>query len=161
MMIRQVHPEDAAAIADIYNHYVLETTVSFETSPLSVEAMRARIQQVAAAYPFLVWEEDGHVLGYAYAHQWKERAAYAHTWESTIYLHPAQSGRGMGRRLMQELIPLCRVAGCRCVIACVTQENEASCAFHRALGFVQVSRFPKVGYKLGRWLDVVDFHLAL
>ena len=160
-MIRPVCPEDAAAIADIYNHYVQETTVSFETESLSVEAMRTRIRQVAAMYPFLVWEERGQVLGYAYAHQWKERAAYAYTWESTIYLHPAQVGRGMGRRLMQELIPLCRAAGCRGIIACITQENAASCAFHRALGFTQVSCFPKVGYKLGRWLDVVDFHLEL
>ena len=97
-MIRPVCPEDAAAIADIYNYYVQETTVSFETEPLSVESMRARILQVVAQYPFLVWEEEGQILGYAYAHQWKERAAYAYTWESTIYLHPAQLGRGMGRR---------------------------------------------------------------
>ena len=76
-MIRPVCSDDAAALAGIYNYYVQETTISFESAPLSVADMRARIEQTAAAYPFLVWEEAGQVLGYAYAHAWKERAAYA------------------------------------------------------------------------------------
>ena len=161
MMIRPVSADDAAVIAAIYNHYVLETTISFETEALSVDAMRSRIETTAAEDPFLVWEERGAVLGYAYAHRWKERAAYAATWESTIYLRPDCARRGMGRRLMQELLPLCRAAGCRSLIACVTEENTASCAFHRSLGFRQVSCFPKVGCKFARLLDVVDFYLAL
>jgi DNA-binding CsgD family transcriptional regulator/GNAT superfamily N-acetyltransferase len=102
-MIRPVRADDAAAIAAIYNYYVLETTISFETEALSVAAMRTRIEHTAAEYPFLVWEEQGTVLGYAYAHRWKERAAYAATWESTIYLRPDCARRGMGRQLMQEL----------------------------------------------------------
>ena len=153
--------DDAAAIAAIYNYYVLGTTISFETEALSVASMRERIETTAAAYPFLVWEAEGRVWGYACAHRWKESAAYEHTWESTIYLHPDAAGQGVGRRLMQELLSRCRTAGCRALIACVTAENAASCAFHRSLGFRQVSCFPKVGCKFGRWLDVVDFYLAL
>ena len=161
IMIRPVCADDAAAIAAIYNHYVLNTTISFETEALSVESMRARIELYAAECPYFVWEEGGDVLGYAYAHRWKERAAYAHTWEVTIYLCPAACGRGIGTQLMECLISACRAAGCRVLIACITQENTASCAFHRHFGFRQVSHFTQVGCKFGRLLDVVDYQLML
>ncbi len=160
-MIRPVRAEDSEAIAAIYNHYVRETTVSFEVEPLSVETMGARIVQTAAEFPYLVWESDGQVLGYAYAHRWKERAAYAGTWEVTIYLHPQSRGRGIGTQLMEQLVAACRQAGCRSLIACITGENAASRAFHARLGFRQVSEFSRVGMKFGRLLDVVDYQLEL
>ena len=160
-MIRSVRTEDAAAIAAIYNHYVLETTISFEVAPLSTEEMRARMEQTAEEYPYLVWESDGQVLGYACAHRWKERAAYAGTWEVTIYLHPQSCGLGIGSRLMQQLVADCRRAGCRSLIACITGENAASRAFHARHGFRQVSHFVCVGMKFGRLLDVVDYQLEL
>ena len=160
-MIRPVCAEDAEEIAAIYNYYVRETTISFETEELSLEQMRARVVDFAAACPYLVWEEAGRVLGYAYAHPWKERAAYAHTWEVTIYLHPEARGRGIGRELMAQLIPACRQAGCEVLIACITHGNETSCAFHQRLGFRQVSHFSGVGRKFGELLDVVDYQLSL
>lgn len=160
-MIRPVRAEDAEEIAAIYNYYVRETTISFETEPLSEEVMRARVEAFAAECPYLVWEESGRVLGYAYAHRWKERAAYSHTWEVTIYLHPDARGRGIGRELMSRLIPACREAGCGVLIACITHGNEASCAFHRRFGFRQVSHFTGVGRKFGKLLDVVDYQLVL
>ena len=161
-MIREVNAqEDAAAIAGIYNEYVLHTTISFETSALSPAQMEARIAAYSAECPFLVYEEAGAILGYCYAHRWKERAAYAHTWESTIYLAPAACGKGIGPALMQELISRCRTAGCRVLIACITQGNERSCRFHEALGFRQASHFHAVGEKFGRLLDVVDYELSL
>ena len=158
-MIRPVCSADAAAIAAIYNYYVLETVISFETEAVTEAQMRERL--LHGSVPCLVWEENGQVVGYAYAHPWKERAAYRFTWESTIYLHPEWQGRGIGRCLMDALIPRCREAGCKSLIACITRENEASCAFHRGLGFRQVSCFPQVGFKCGRWLDVVDYQLEL
>ena len=161
MNVRPVSPDDAAALAAIYNYYVRETVISFETEALSVEQMRARIVQTAAEFPYLVCEQDGRVLGYACAHRWKERAAYNQTWESSIYLHHEWCARGMGRALMESLVPLCREAGCRALIACITAENQASVAFHEALGFRQVSLFPAVGCKFGRLLDVVDLYLPL
>ena len=161
-MIREVRAaEDAAAIAAIYNEYVLHTTISFETAALTPQAMQARIEAYAAECPYLVYEEDGCILGYCYAHRWKERAAYARTWESTIYLSPRACGKGIGADLMQELILRCRNAGCRVLIACITQGNERSCRFHESLGFRQVSHFHAVGMKFGKLLDVVDYQLNL
>ncbi len=160
-MIRFVKSEDAAAIAAIYNYYVLESTISFEVEPLSTEEMRARIEQTAAECPCLVWEADGQVLGYAYAHRWKERAAYAGTWEVTIYLHPQSCGQGAGSLLLEKLVADCRRAGCRSLIACITGENEVSRKFHARHGFRQVSHFNRVGMKFGRLLDVVDYQLEL
>ncbi len=161
MKIRPASPDDAAAVADIYNYYVRETVISFETEPLSVAQMRERVVQTIAEFPYLVCEEAGQVVGFAYAHRWKERAAYAHTWECTIYLHPEWRRRGIGGRLMAELVSRCREQGCRVLIACITGDNVASIAFHERLGFCQVSHFPQVGCKLGRLLDVVDLCLPL
>ena len=94
-MIREVKAtQDAAALAAIYNEYVLGTTISFETEAITPEQMKARIAGFASEYPYLVYEEEGVVLGHCYAHRWKERAAYAHTWESTIYLSPQACGKG-------------------------------------------------------------------
>ncbi len=160
-MIRPVCTDDAASLAGIYNYYIQETTISFESKPLSVADMRERIERVAAVYPFLVWEEAGQVRGYAYAHAWKERAAYAGTWEISIYLAPESCGKGIGHRLLEQLVQECRHAGCRVLIACITRENEKSCAFHQQHGFRKVSHFTQVGCKFGRLLDVVDYQLML
>lgn len=161
-MIREVRAkEDAAALAAIYNEYVLHTTISFETEAISAARMAERIAGFAAEFPYLVYEEGGEVLGHCYAHRWKERAAYARTWESTIYLAPQACGKGVGQRLMRELIARCRAAGCRVLIACITQGNERSCRLHESLGFRQVSHFHAVGEKFGRLLDVVDYELPL
>lgn len=160
-MIRPVKDSDAAAIAAIYNEYVLHTAISFETEPLSAEAMRERIVQLASHYPYLVAEEEGHIIGYCYAHPWKERAAYFRSWETTVYLHPQHLGRGIGSQLMLSLIDRCRAADCHVLIACITADNTTSREFHRRLGFSQVSHFSEVGQKHGRLLDVVDYQLIL
>lgn len=160
-MIRSVRLSDAADIAEIYNRYVTETTVSFETDPLSVEEMRDRIGLLVASFPYFVWEENGRVVAYCYAHQWKERAAYSHTWESTIYIEHGYHHRGIGSRLMTELVADCRRRGAYVLIACITAENTASIKFHESLGFRKVSLFPGVGEKFGRRLDVVDLQLDI
>lgn len=159
--IRIVTPQDAAQIAAIYNEYVLHTDISFETEPLSADEMRGRIESISANFPYYVYEEDGRVLGYCYAHPWKERAAYSHTLETTIYLSIDAQGHGIGRALMNHLIEACRRAGFHALVACITGGNERSIALHRRLGFHQVSHFPQVGRKFGRWLDVVDLQMML
>lgn len=162
MRIREVQAEkDAPALAAIYNEYVLNTTISFETEAISTSQMAERIAGFAADFPYLVCEKNGVVLGHCYAHRWKERAAYAHTWESTIYLDEQACSQGVGTALMQELIARCRAQGCRVLIACITQGNERSCRFHESLGFRQVSHFHTVGEKFGKLLDVVDYELKL
>ncbi len=160
-MIRPVTPHDAAAIAALYNHYVLHTTASFEEEAVPVEAMRRRIEETAARWPYLVWEEQGRVKGYCYAHPWKERPAYRHTLETTVYLDPACTGRGIGTQLMHALIGECRGRGVHALVACITAGNTASRRLHRRLGFRQVSEFHEVGFKHGQWLGVVDYELRL
>lgn len=160
-MIRRVTLADAGSITAIYNDYITHSEISFETEPLSVEAMQQRIASIAQEYPYFVYEDADGIAGYCYAHAWKERAAYCHTWETTVYLAPGRERQGIGRQLMQHLIEACRSAGCHALIACITADNERSCALHRRLGFVQVSAFHEVGYKHGKWLGVVDYELLL
>ncbi len=159
--IRKVRLEDAAEIAAIYKDYVLATTVSFETEAVGTEQMRERIAEISSRFPYFVYEQEGRIVGYCYAHPWKERAAYANTLETTVYLAPKVCGQGIGTRLMQHLIAACREQGVHALIACITAENTHSIGFHAILGFRQVSLFEQVGYKAGRWLDVVDMELLV
>lgn len=160
-MIREVTPDDAAAIVDIYNHYITKTTVTFETTPLTPDQMRQRILDISSHFPYLVYELQGRVAGYAYVHPWKERAAFAHTLETTVYLAPDAKHEGIGSKLMQPIIDYCRQRGYRVLVACITAENQESIDFHKRLGFTQASLFHNVGYKFGRWLDVVDMEMQL
>ena len=160
-MIRPVTASDARQIVDIYNDYILNTTISFETVPLTVEQMQRRIEEIASHCPYIVWEEDDEIAGYCYAHPWKERAAYHLTLETTVYLSPQYFRKSIGTKLMQRLIVDCRKMGFKVLIACITADNEASIEMHRQLGFKQVSYFEQVGEKFGKMLDVVDMQLNL
>ncbi len=161
MIIRRVSEADAGEIADIYNVYVKESTASFEIEELTDEDMRCRIADIATHCPYWVCEEDGKIIGYCYVHPWKERAAYAKTLETTVYVAADCKGKGVGRMLMQRVIDDCRALGYVALVACITGGNEASVRLHERLGFRQVSHFRKVGFKLGLWLDVVDYELLL
>ena len=161
-MIRKATIKDAKAVADIYNIYVANSDATFETEPVSEKEMAARISEISARFPYLAYEtDDGKIAGYCYAHTWKERAAYADTWENAVYLSPAHTGKGIGKLLMERLIDECRNNGCHALIACITTGNEASDALHIKLGFRQASRFREVGFKFGRRLDVTDYELLL
>lgn len=161
LMIRYVRNDDASEIAEIYNYYVRETTISFETVPLSAEDMARRISSIADEFPYLVFEHDGVIQGFCYAHRWKERAAYCHTLETTVYLAPACKRKGIGSMLMSRLIDECRKIGVKSLIACITAGNSASIMMHRSLGFREASYFASVGCKFGEWLDVTDYQLIL
>ncbi len=161
LTIRPVTKSDSKAIADIYRPYVEETVVSFETVAPTADVMSARIEEISNHYPYLVAEIDGEVAGYSYSHAWKERAAYAGTLESTVYINHKFKRQGIGRKLMERLIDECRFMGFDSLIACITADNEASCLLHEALGFTKVSHFKGVGRKFGRILDVVDYQLEL
>ena len=154
-------PEDAVALTAIYNEYILHTTITFEVEPLTVEQMRERILALSASFPYFVYEEDGKVQGYCYAHAWKERAAYRNTWETTIYVDASAPRRGIGTALMKRLMEVCRERGVHVLIACITHPNEPSVALHERLGFVKVAHFKQVGRKFDKWLDVCDYQLIL
>ena len=160
-MIRFAAAKDAAELLEIYAPYVTGTTVSFEYEAPAVEEFRRRVEETSARYPYLVWEEDGALLGYAYAHPYAARPAYQWSAELTVYLRQGVSRRGLGSRLYGALMELLRLQGVRNVYGCVTAENTASVAFHHALGFREAGRFSQVGYKLGRWLDVLWLEKAL
>ena len=161
-MIRPIRIEDAAAVAAIYNHYIEHSTATFDTEPLSDRQMLSRLEAIVGRRPgYVSLSEAGEFQGYAYAHPWKEKAAYRYTLETTIYLAPRFVGQGVGRALLSHLVEGCRREGYRSLIACITQGNVASEVLHRKMGFRPVSRFVQVGTKFGRWIDVADYQLLL
>lgn len=168
-ILRPATPDDIAAITEICNHYIATDTATFELEPVTEAEMARRIDEAARkGSPCTVCEEPASqggtaslVVGYAYAHPWKERAAYLHTWETTVYVRPGHCRKGIGMRLVENLIADCRSRGAHVLIACITAENAASIRLHERLGFRQASLFHAVGRKFGRWLDVVDCELVL
>jgi phosphinothricin acetyltransferase len=160
-MIRPVRIEDGAAICGIYNHYIEHTVITFEEEPLSPEIMENRIRDISAHYPWLVWEEEGQILGYAYAHKWHERAAYRYTAEDSIYIKEGCQGRGIGGKLLARLLGEEKESGVRAIMAVITLPNERSTALHEKFGFTKVGHFKKVGCKFDAWLDVGYWELIL
>lgn len=155
MLIRDAAKHDAAAIAGIYNPYVLGTTVSFEEASVAPEEMAQRIAQVQYhELPYLVLELDGQVQGYAYATPWRVRKAYRYSVEITVYLTPQVQGQGYGSALYQALFTRLKAVGVHAVIAGITQPNPGSVALHEKLGLQQVALFKEVGFKFGAWRDV-------
>lgn len=153
--IRSAGPADAAAIADIYNHYVRHTIVTFEEEPVAADEFAARVAEVnAAGLPFLVAETDGRVAGYAYASKWKGRCGYRFSVEVSVYLAPDRGRQGIGTALYGELFPMLQAKRIHAVMGGIALPNEASVALHEKFGMTQVARFTEVGFKFGRWIDV-------
>jgi L-amino acid N-acyltransferase YncA len=163
ILIRPSQDADLPAITALYAHHVLHSTGTFETEPPSLADMTARRADVLAkGLPWLVAEVDGALAGFAYGNWFKPRAAYRYSVEDSIYLAPAQQGRGMGRALMAELLAKFEAAGVRRVMAVIGDSaNAGSIGLHRALGFEPVGTVPACGWKLGRWLDIVLMQRAL
>ena len=161
-MIRSATPADAVAIARIYDHYVRHTVVSFETEPPGPGAMARRIRQVVdGGLPWLVAEVEGAVRGYAYATRWRARPAYRFAAESTVYLDPGFSRRGLGTALYERLFAELRRVGMHTVIGGIALPNEASVALHEKMGMTRVAHFPEVGRKFDAWVDVAYWQCVL
>jgi len=153
-MIRVATVADAEAIAAIYAPYVLETVITFEEKVVSAEQMAERMVTVTARYPWLVYEEEDRLLGYAYASPWKDRSAYRFACETSIYLAPEAHGRGVGTRLYAALLQELRERGLRVAIGGIALPNPASVALHERLGFRKVAHFDAVGTKFSKNIDV-------
>jgi L-amino acid N-acyltransferase YncA len=160
-VIRPAAARDAAAIAAIYNHYILNTTISFEEQAVSTEEMAGRIAKVSAALPWLVYERDGQLLGYAYASPWRARSAYRHSVETSAYVDHRYGGQKIGSQLYEALLADLRERGLRVVIGGIAQPNPASVALHEHFGFKKVAHFSQVGKKAGQWLDVGYWELLI
>jgi Sortase and related acyltransferases len=154
MNIRSANLDDAAQIAEIYNYYIRNTHHTFETEPLSAEEMRQRIAEVSESYPFLVAEEDGEILGYTYAAQFRLKQAYAYSAEVSIYVKNEAKQKGIGTRLYMRMFDELAETDVHAIVAGISLPNDSSVRFHERLGFRKVAHFSEVGYKLGRWVDV-------
>ena len=160
-MIRPAAMADVPVILDIYRPYILETAVTFEYDVPTPEAFAARFRTISEEFPWLVWEENGTVLGYAYGSRAFERAAYAWDADISIYLHRNCRGRGIGRKLYAAVEAILQAQGYHVVYALVTSANHPSCAFHEAVGYREVARLPATGWKLGPWHDSIWFEKRL
>lgn len=160
-ILRLATAADAPDILDIYAPIVRETVISFEYIVPTLEEMAKRILSKTERYPWLVCERDGRVMGYAYAGMWRERVAYSWTVESTIYVHPQAQRTGIARALYTTLFDLLRLQGFCQVMGGIALPNDASVRLHEALGFVHIGTHPRVGCKLGGWVDLGFWQLAL
>ena len=156
LRIRPIEDRDIAACLAIYNYYIEHTTITFEEEPLSLAAFSERVRRICAGYPYLVAEESGEVVGYAYLDAYNERSAYRYTADLSICL-----GRGAGASLLAAVERLAEQQGLRNLVAIVTEENEHSLSFHVRHGYREVGRLYKSGFKFGRWLDAAFLQKVL
>ena len=162
--IRAAEERDIPDIREIYNYYVTNSVVTFDEKQWTVAQWRDKFAHLTKlGLPFLVAESPtGQVLGYALAQPWAGKSAYRYTVEDSIYLGQAAAGKGLGRVLLEALIDACREKGLRELVAVVSDKGaEASVALHEKLGFVEVGRMGRVGFKFGRWLGTIYLQKSL
>lgn len=162
--MRDATERDIPDMREIYNHYVANSTVTFDEEPMTLAQMRTKFREVRRlGYPWLVAESPNRiVLGFAYVSPWKAKAAYRFTVENSIYLGPASTGRGLGTALMSDLLPKAKAAGVKEVVAVIADQGaEASIAIHERFGFTQIGHMGKVGFKFDRWLGTVLMQKSL
>lgn len=163
-VIRPASASDLPEVREIYNHYVTNSAVTFDEKKSTMaewREKRARLEKLGL--PFLVAvSPSGQVLGYALVQPWKAKSAYRYTVENSIYLGQAAAGKGLGRVLLEALIAACEQAGIREIVAVISDRGaEASVALHERLGFVEVGRMGRVGFKFGRWLGTIFLQKSL
>jgi phosphinothricin acetyltransferase len=163
MIIRAATAADAGALAEIYGHHVVHGFGTFEETAPSAEEMAERMAAVTArGLPYLIAEIDGETAGFAYAGPFRARAAYRHTVEDSVYIAPDRQNQGVGKALLTAVIAACEPLGLRQIVAMIGDAaNAGSVGVHRACGFTHVGVLHAVGYKAGRWVDVVMMQRAL
>ena len=161
-MIRNVQSTDAERIAEIYNCYVTDTVITFEEDTITGKDICQRIENInTLGLPWIVFESNGIVVGYAYATTWRTRAAYRFTVESAVYVCKDHHGGGVGTQLYQFLFQELKKQGIHSVIGGVSLPNEKSIRLHERLGFKQIGENKQVGWKFDRWIDVGWWQLML
>lgn len=154
-MIRYVEEKDYKEITDIYNYYIKNTNISFEEDELSYDNMRKRIDSIKKKFPYIVYEEDGTILGYAYLNYFSERSAYRFSLDLSIYLKNGELTKGIGSALYNEIENIARKNGIKKIISCITLSNDRSISFHKKMGFSECGRMNNVGYKHNAWQSIV------
>lgn len=160
--VRPYRVEDAAAIADIYAHYVRTSVATFDFEAPSLEATRDKYGAIAQkGHPLLVAELQGEAVGYAYASDYRLRHGYRFTCEDTIYLHPDHVGQGLGSHLLGEIVEAAREFGFKQMLGVIASEIEGSVRLHEKHGFAIAGRYPNIGHKFDRWVEIVHLQKAL
>lgn len=159
-MIRDAIPNDASQIVNIYNHYIIHSIATFEEEPLTASEMRQRMAPEQQRAPWIVMEQTGEVIGYAYASWWNTRSAYRFTREVTAYLAPQHTRRGYGSELYRVLLDRLREDRIHTVIGGISLPNAASVGLHEKMGFQHAATFTEVGRKFGKWIDVGYWQLT-
>ena len=157
--IHAATPADLGAINDIYNHYVLHSTCTYQEEPELPESRRQWFQHHGERHPVIVAEVDGQVAGWGSLSPYHARSAYRHTVENSVYVHHQLHRRGIGSLLLQELITRARALGYCAIIAGIDADQPGSVALHAKFRFEEVGRLKQVGFKFGRWLDVIYMEL--
>ncbi|GAA4883611.1 GNAT family N-acetyltransferase [Flaviramulus aquimarinus] len=160
-MIRPYVEDDLKQLLEIYNFYVINTIITFDVEPLSLEVFAKKINKINNQYPFIVFEENKEVLGYAYGSKWRTKPAYNKTVESTVYVKHGEQGKRIGTKLYTELLSLLKQENYHIVLGGLTLPNEASIRLHERFNFKLVAHFKEVGKKFDKWLDVGFWQLKL
>lgn len=161
MLIRSATPNDAEKICGIFNHYILNTPITFETVAALSSDMKVKIEENPQTLPWLVLEIDGKVVGCAKVSKWRPRPAYDQSVETSVYLSPECTGKGLGKKLYEELLKQLKELKYHAIMAGIALPNDASVALHEFFNFKKVGHFHEVGYKFGRRIDVGYWQLIL
>jgi phosphinothricin acetyltransferase len=154
-IIRSASVADASALAAIYNHYINTSIITFEEHAVADDAMAQRVVDVHSCnLPWLVYQCNGALHGYAYATRWKPRSAYRYSVEITVYTAPGASGVGIGTALYAELFAQLRLQGVHAAVGGIALPNAASIALHEKFGMKKIGEFQEIGFKQGQWLNV-------
>jgi L-amino acid N-acyltransferase len=159
--IRPAKDSDLTAINDIYNHYVLHSTCTYQEEPETIESRQRWFSHHGAGHPIIAAELNGNVVGWGSLSAYHMRSAYRRTVENSVYVHHEHHRCGIGSRLLQELIDRARTAGHRAIIAGIDSDQPGSVALHDRFQFQKVGHLKQVGFKFGRWLDVIYMELLL
>jgi L-amino acid N-acyltransferase YncA len=159
--IRLATLNDAQEMLDIYSPSISDSAISFETQIPTIEEFRGRIVDYSKSLPWIVYEVDGRIAGYAYASAHRSRCAYGWSVESSVYVGAKYHGQGIGSRIYQTLFELLKAQGVVNIFAGITQPNEASVRLHESFGFTSIGEFKDVGFKLGKWWNVGWWQLQL
>jgi L-amino acid N-acyltransferase YncA len=159
-MIRPVKIKDAKEILEIYNYYVANTVVTFDLKVLSLEVFKEKIETIIRDYPFIVFQENNEILGYAYGSRFRPKPAYNNTVETTVYVKNGAHGKQIGSKLYDELLKLLKKEKFHIVLGVLTLPNEASVKLHEKFGFKKVAHLKEVGLKFDSWHDVGFWQLT-
>jgi phosphinothricin acetyltransferase len=162
--IRDAVLDDLPSVREIYNHYVRNSTVTFDDKSISLPALRRKFEKIETrGLPFIIAENPDHqLLGFAFVYPWREKAAYRFTVQNSIYLGPAATGKGLGKVLLAELIERSRTAGIKEIMAVIADKGaDASIEMHKNFGFKEIGHMGKVGFKFDRWLGTILMQKSL